>query len=331
MFGLSAVRNVGEGLVELLLEERRENGPFADFYDLCERVDTQVLNKRTIEALIKAGAFDSMEHPRQGLLAVFEAIIDQTVARRRERDMGVMTLFGDSGEGGDVFDEKIAIPMQEFDKTRRLAYEKEMLGLYISDHPLLGVEAALKRKSDATIADAETLEDGAVRSVGGVITGLQKKWTKKGDLMAVFILEDLQGSIECMVFPKTMQEVGHKLNDDQVVLLRARFDKRDDTPKLICMDVDLFEGTAVDVAPPVRVRVPTTGLPPTKVGQLKALLNEHPGESEVFLHLGTSKVMRLPNEFAVDAQNGLVAELRVLLGPDAVIAQRAAPEPAAAY
>jgi DNA polymerase-3 subunit alpha len=318
VFGLSAVRNVGEGLVELLLAERDQNGPFTDFYDLCERVDTQVLNKRTIEALIKAGSFDSMEHPRQGLLAVFEGIIDQTVARRRERDMGVMTLFGDAAEG-DVFDEKLVIPMQEFDKTRRLAYEKEMLGLYISDHPLLGVEAALKRKADATIAEAETLDDGAVRSVGGVITGLQKKWTKKGDLMAVFILEDLQGSIECMVFPKTMQEVGHKLNDDQVVLVRARFDKRDDTPKLICMDVDLFEATAVDEAPPVRVQVPTTGLAATKVDQLKALLSEHPGDSEVFLHLGTSKVMRLPDDFAVDAQNGLVAELRVLLGPDAVV------------
>jgi DNA polymerase-3 subunit alpha len=318
VFGLSAVRNVGEGLVELLLAERNENGPFEDFYDLCERVDTQVLNKRTIEALIKAGAFDSMEHPRQGLLTVFEAIIDQTVARRRERDMGVMTLFGEA-DGEGVFDEKVAIPMQEFDKTRRLAYEKEMLGLYISDHPLLGVEAALKRKADATIADAETLEDGAVRSVGGVITGLQKKWTKKGDLMAVFVLEDLQGSIECMVFPKTMQEVGHKLEDDRVIVVRSRFDKRDDTPKLICMDIELFEGGQVDVAPPVRVRVPTTGLPVGQVNQLKALLSEHPGESEVFLHLGTSKVMRLPGDFSVDAQNGLVAELRVLLGPDAVL------------
>lgn len=318
IFGLSAVRNVGEGLVELLLQERDENGPFEDFYDFCERVDTQVLNKRTVEALIKGGAFDSMDHPRQGLLTVFEAIIDQTVARRRERDMGVMTLFGDATDD-DVFDEKIAIPITEFDKSRRLAYEKEMLGLYISDHPLLGVEAALKRKADATIADAETLEDGAVRSVGGVITNLQKKWTKKGDLMAVFVLEDLQGSIECMVFPKTMQEVGHKLEDDRVILLRSRFDKRDDTPKLICMDIDLFDTDDVAESPPVRVRVPMTGLAAGKVTELKALLAEHPGESEVFLHLGTTKVMRLPQDFCVDAQNGLVAELRVLLGPDAVL------------
>ncbi len=318
VFGLSAVRNVGEGLVELLLAERDSNGPFTDFYDLCERVDTQVLNKRTIEALIKAGAFDSLDHPRQGLLTVFEQIIDQTVARRRERDMGVMTLFGDADDDA-IFNEQIPIPHIEFDKSRRLAFEKEMLGLYVSDHPLLGVEAALKRKTDATIEDAETVDDGAVRNVGGVITGLQKKWTKKGDLMAVFTLEDLQGSIEVMVFPRTMQEVGHKLVDDQVVLMRARFDKKDDAVKLICMDVEPFDTEIVDTSPPVRIQVPASGLGVDQVRQLKTLLGEHPGTSEVFVHLGSSKVMRLPQDFTVNAQNGLVAELRVLLGPDAVL------------
>ncbi len=318
VFGLSAVRNVGEGLVELLLAERDANGPFADFPDFCERVDTQVLNKRTVEALIKAGAFDSLGHPRQGLLTVFEAIIDQTLARRRERDMGVMTLFGEA-EGDDVFDERIAIPDHEFDKSRRLAYEKEMLGLYISDHPLLGVEAALRRRTDATIGETETLEDGTIRSVGGVITALQKKWTRKGDLMAVFTLEDLEGAIEVMVFPKTMTEVGHKLADDAVVVVKARIDKRDEAPKLICMDVDVFDTGAADGAVPVRVQLPPSGLALDKVEELKALLSEHPGDSEVFIHLGSTQVLRLPDEFCVDARNGLVAELRVLLGPDAVL------------
>jgi DNA polymerase-3 subunit alpha len=318
VFGLSAIRNVGEGLVELLLAERDANGPFADFFDFCERVDTQVLNKRTIEAMIKAGAFDSLGHPRQGLLMVFEQIIDQVVARRRERDMGIMTLFGDA-EGGDVFDERIAVPAVEFDKSRRLANEKEMLGLYISDHPLLGVEAALRRRCDATIADTETLDDGAVRNIGGVITGLQKKWTKKGELMAVFVLEDLVGSIEVMVFPRTMQEIGYKLEDDTVVMIRGRLDKRDDAPKLICMEVELFDADQAGDAPPLRVRVPSAGLRPQLVAALKSLLAEHPGDSEVFIHLGAEKVIRLPDDFSVDPQHGLVAELRVLLGADAVL------------
>ncbi|MFV2039269.1 MAG: OB-fold nucleic acid binding domain-containing protein, partial [Acidimicrobiales bacterium] len=200
-----------------------------------------------------------------------------------------------------------------------LAYEKEMLGLYISDHPLLGVEAALRRRADATIADAETIEDGSMRSVGGVITALQKKWTRKGDLMAVFTLEDLQGAIEVMVFPRTMTEIGHKLVDDEVVLVRARFDRRDDTPKLICLDIEVFDTESSGPARPIRVRVSSSGLASGQVEQLKALLSAHPGESEVFIHLGDSKVLRLPDEFCVDAHNGIVAELRVLLGPDAVM------------
>src|SRR5690606_10426053 len=128
-FGLSAVRNVGEGLVGLIVAEREAHGPFSDFYDFCERVDLSVLNKRTIESLVKAGAFDSLGHPRQGLLTVFEQIVDNTVARRRERDMGVMTLFGEADDG-PLFDDRPRIPDLEFDKMTRLAFEKEMLGLY---------------------------------------------------------------------------------------------------------------------------------------------------------------------------------------------------------
>ena len=202
LFGLSAVRNVGEGLVELLVQEREKNGPFADFYEFCERVDTAVLNKRTIESLINAGGFDSMGHPRQGLRLVYEQILDHTLARRREHDMGVLSLFDEGGDDtAPAFDERVDIPNQEYEKSARLRHEKEMLGLYVSDHPLMGAEAALKRRSEHTIDQINdgALSDGAPCSVGGVITSLNRKYTKKGDLMAVFVLEDLQSSIEVMV------------------------------------------------------------------------------------------------------------------------------------
>ena len=129
-----------------------------------------------------------------------------------------------------------------------------MLGLYVSDHPLMGAEAALRRKTDHTIVELAELEDGAMRTIGGVVTGLQRKWTKKGDLMAVFILEDLQSSIEVMVFPKTMSDIGHKLADDAVLVVKGRVDKRDDQPKFIAMDVEIFEGIT-DGAPPLRLKV----------------------------------------------------------------------------
>ena len=318
-FGLSAVRNVGEALVEKIVDERRTNGPFEDFYEFCERVDMAVLNKKTLESLIKAGGFDSVGHPRRGLLAVFEQIVDNTIARRKERDMGVMTLFGAMEEDtGGGFDERAKIPELHFDKKEQLAFEKEMLGLYVSDHPLMGAEAALRRKTDNTIVELAELEDGAMRTIGGVVNGLQRKWTKKGDLMAVFTLEDLQTSIEVMVFPRTMTDIGHQLADDAVLIVKGRVDKRDDLAKFIAMDVEVFEGIT-DGAPPLRLKVPPHRLDAGTVDELKVLLTRFPGESQVFLHLGEDKVLRLPEQFCVDTSHGLIGELRVLLGSGSIL------------
>jgi DNA polymerase-3 subunit alpha len=319
-FGLSAVRNVGAGLVELIVSERDANGWFVDFYDFCDRVDLAVLNKRTIESLIKAGGFDSMDHPRQGLLGVYEQIIDRTVARRRKEAEGQFDLFSTLEATADQLpaEPRIDIPSIEFEKKQRLSFEKEMLGLYVSDHPLMGAEASLRKRTECTITELEGVEDGAMRTIGGLVTNLQRKWTKKGDLMAVFILEDLQTSIEVMVFPKTMQLYGHLLEDDAVVIVKGRVDTRDDQPKLMVTDLEKFEPIA-DGGTPVRINLTPNALSEPMLANLKGLLNEHPGESQVFLHLGATKVLRLPDEFCVNASTGLVAELRVLLGPDAVL------------
>ncbi len=319
-FGLSAIRNVGEGLVELLLKDRDEHGPFDSFHDFVERVPEPVLNKRTVESLIKAGAFDSLGHPRKGLLMVFEQIIDTTVVRRRERDQGVMSLFGDFGGGGDGgFDERIAIPAMEFDKSDRLKFEKEMLGLYVSDHPLLGVEAALRRKVESTIAEAAEREDGSVLVLGGLITNLARKFTKKGDQMAVFVLEDLDATIECTVFPRVLMEQGHKLVDDAIVTVKGRIDRRDESRiGFMVQDVQIIEGLDTASAAPLKLRVPATSLTELKIHQIRKILREHPGESPVYLHIGQGKVLRLADEFCVDLDR-VVGELRMALGHDAVV------------
>ncbi len=318
LFGLSAVRNVGSGLVEHMVAERDANGPYVDFYDFCQRVNTQVLNKKTIESLIKAGSFDAMGHPRQGLLTVYEQIIDQTVARRKEHDMGVMSLFADADDASPAFDERVPIPDRDFDKKLRLTFEKEMLGLYVSDHPLMGAEAALRKKVDCALSELAEVDDGSRRTVGGVITGLQRKWTKKGDLMAVFTLEDLQGSVEVMVFPRTMSEIGHLLADDTVVILGARVDGRDDTPKLIAGDIEIFEPLA-DGEPPLRLHLAASKLTDDTVGRLKELFLDFPGDSEVYILLGERQVVRLPDQYTVSTRTGLVGELRALLGQDSVV------------
>ena len=328
-FGLSAVRNVGEGLVELIVAERNENGPFESFLDFCERVDYQVLNKRTIESLIKAGAFDSLGHARKGLLLAYEGIIDQTVAARRQHDMGVQTLFGGlgldgNGDGGDgagagpSFDDRPKIGTDEFEKSQRLSFEKEMLGLYVSDHPLMGIEAALRRKAEDAIADMEELDDGQMVAVGGVVTALQKKWTRKGDLMGVFVLEDLTDGVETMVFPRTFADYGHLLEDDRIVIVRGRVDKRDDQPKLMAQTIEVLNADQLGSAPPLRLAINPHQLSDHMIDQLKQVLIQHRGDSPVYLHLSEDKAIRLSDEFCVDASNGLVPELRVLLGEHAV-------------
>ena len=317
-FGLSAVRNVGENLVRLIIDERDKAGPFVDFYDFCERVEPTVLNKRAIESLVKAGAFDSLGHPRRGLLAVYEQIVDVTLARRRERDQGVMSLFGEGGPEG-AYSERVAIPDLEFDKAQRLKFEKEMLGLYVSDHPLMGAEGMLRRRSDCSVADVAERADGDTLVVGGVITNLARKYTKKGDLMAVFTLEDLGGSIEVMVFPKVMSEQGFKLADDALVLVKGRVDGREDVAKLMCLDVTVVEAVT-DARPPMRIRINPSSASEDLIGHLKRVLLEHPGETPVMLHLGEGQVLRLPAQFSVDSGNGLAGEIRVLLGPDAIVA-----------
>ena len=319
-FGMSAVRNVGEGLVGQIIAEREKEGPFTDFYDFCQRVDPLVLNKRTVESLIKAGAFDSLGHPRKGLTLVHEQVIDRTVARRRERDLGVMSLFDDLG-GADAqpsFDDtRVPIPDVEFDKHQRLAFEKEMLGLYVSDHPLMGFEAALRRSTECTIAELHEAADGEVKLVGGVITNLIRKYTRKGELMATFVLEDLQASITAWVFPRTMQELGWVLADDAVVIVKGRLDQRDDETKLVVLDIRREELKNAD-AVALEVQLPLATLNDTVVEELKSVLVTHPGGRPVILHIG-AKRLRLGSQFCVDTTNGLHADLRRLLGVDCIV------------
>lgn len=317
-FGLSGVRNVGEGLVDKIVAEREKGGPFKDFYDFCQRVDTSVLNKRSMESLIKAGGFDSLGHPRQGLLAVYEQIVDATVARRREYDMGVMSLFGGGAGGGPNFDDaRVPIPDIEFEKSPKLALEKEMLGLYVSDHPLMGAEAALRKHVDCSISELRESKAGDTRIVGGIVTNLNKRYTKRGDLMATFLLEDLQYNIECWVFPKAMVEWGSLLDNDSIVCIKGRLDDRDDQLKLVVMEVKRPE-LILDGGPPVRLDIPAHRLTDGLVNDIKKLFEDHPGDSPVYITVDSS-VMRLPADFNVNSSNGLMGELRVLLGPDCFI------------
>ena len=194
-----------------------------------------------------------------------------------------------------------------------------MLGLYISDHPLLGVEAALRRKVDCSVAEAAEKDDGATITLGGVITNLSRKFTKKGDQMAVFILEDLDAAIEVTVFPRVLTEQSHKLIDDAIVTVKGRIDRRDETRVgFMAQDVQILQGLDTGSAAPLRLRVPASSLTELKIHQIRKILREHPGDSPVYLHIGQGKVLRLADDFCVDLDR-VAGELRMALGHDAVV------------
>ncbi len=315
-FGLSAVRNVGEAVTDLIVRERTANGPFTSFFDFLDRVDVQVLNKRTIESMIKAGAFDSLGYSRRGLIEAAYKVIDETIARRRAEEAGQYSLFGGGTESVAVGTEEV--PEHEWDKKVRLAFEKEMLGLYISDHPLFGLERALETMTDSSVPGLWDKEDRSQATVAGVIGALNRRYTRNGEPMVYFSVEDLQGSIEAVAFPKVVAEFGPMIREDAVVVVRGRVDHRGDDVKLIVQGI-----TEPDLSSErsVRVRVPASHLSPTVVDRLKLVLANHPGTSPVYIHMeGDSgeRVLRVGPEHMVNPRSSLFAELQELFGPASV-------------
>ncbi|HEX5630430.1 MAG TPA: DNA polymerase III subunit alpha, partial [Acidimicrobiia bacterium] len=317
LFGLSAIRNVGEGVVELITDERRKNGPFTSFQDFIDRVDLGVLNKRTIESLIKAGAFDTTGSTRKGLMLTYEQMIDAVVGRRRAEDMGQFSLFGTDEPAASRG--TVTIPDTEWDKKVKLAFEKEMLGLYVSDHPLFGVASQLRALARQPVSGLDEVSDGTTVTVGGLVAGVNRRYTRAGELMLYFGLEDLEASVEVVCFPRVVAEKGGLIRDDAILIVKARVDQRGDDLKLIALDLsepDLAQEQAV------RLRMRAADLSADVVDRLRKVLADHPGSVPVFTHIESSegtKVVRLGGQYTVEPRAALYADLRALLGADAVL------------
>lgn len=322
LFGLSAVRNVGTNVVESIIKCRKAKGKYTSFPDYLDKVDAVVCNKRTTESLIKAGAFDSMGHTRKGLTAQYEPMIDNVVAAKRKEAEGQFDLFGGMGEeesGEPGFGLDVTFTDDEWDKTYLLAQEREMLGLYVSDHPLFGLEHVLSDKADAGISQLTggDFGDGAVVTIGGIISGLQRKMTKQGNAWAIATVEDLAGSIECMFFPATYQLVSTQLVEDAVVFVKGRLDKREDVPRLVAMELMVPDLSTAGTNAPVVLTIPATRVTPPMVSRLGEILTHHKGDSEVRIKLqGPTKttVLRL-DRHRVKPDPALFGDLKVLLGP----------------
>ncbi|MDX2693096.1 DNA polymerase III subunit alpha [Streptomyces ipomoeae] len=322
LFGLEAVRNVGTNVVDSIIRSRKAKGKYASFPDYLDKVEAVACNKRTTESLIKAGAFDTLGHTRKGLTAQFEPMIDNVVAVKRKEAEGQFDLFGGMGEeetNEPGFGLDVQFTDDEWDKAYLLAQEREMLGLYVSDHPLFGLEHVLADKADAGIAQLTGGEhaDGAVVTIGGIISGLQRKMTKQGNAWAIATVEDLAGSIECMFFPATYQLVSTQLVEDAVVFVKGRLDKREDVPRLVAMELQVPDLSNAGTNAPVILTIPATRVTPPMVSRLGEILTHHKGDSEVRIRLqGPTKttVLRL-DRHRVKPDPALFGDLKVLLGP----------------
>ena len=320
-FGLSAVRNVGTNVVESLIEARTTKGRFGGFDDFLEKVPIAVVNKRVVESLIKAGAFDSLGESRKGLLTVHEQRIDSILDIKRNEAIGQDSLFGGlDDDTSAVTWSPPPIPTAEWDKSTLLGYEREMLGLYVSDHPLNGVEHVLSAATDLPLSAVHTddVADGRVLVVGGLVTSVQRKVTKQGNVWAIATLEDLEASIDVMIFPATYQLVGPHVVPDAVLLVKGRVGKSDEeATKVIAMEItvpDLSTGEAG----PVVVTIPAARCIPPVIERFKDVLGAHPGVTEVRLAMQNgprTTVVRLDDRLRVTPSPALYADLKALLGP----------------
>jgi DNA polymerase-3 subunit alpha len=324
-FGLTAIRNVGENVVASIVANRAVSGRYESFGDFLTKVDGNVCNKKTIESLIKGGAFDSLNHPRKGLTLIYLEAIDSVMEAKRAESIGQFDLFGGSPGSGEaaVTGVEIDIPNQEWDKALLLSYEREMLGLYVSDHPLLGVEHLLRSATDMPISQIndDSIGHEQIVTIGGLITQIQRKVSRRGDSWAIVTVEDLEGAIDVMFFANSYTQHSMNLMEDRIVIIRGRIDKREEQVKLMALDLSTPD---ISLAPsgPLIISMDTVRCTPPVVDRIKEILRSHPGKREVHLKLDDGRkslVMKIGDDLRVTASPSLSADLKAILGPDCLV------------
>jgi DNA polymerase-3 subunit alpha len=338
-FGLDAVKNVGHAAVEAILRAREER-PIASIWDFCERVDSRAVNKRAIECLIKCGALDSTGATRRGMLEALPAAQSAGQKAQEDAQMGQGSIFdfGDSAEGGPgtaASQHRPPLSPAEFDRAELLSMEKETLGTYLSSHPLTEVRGALRARVDCSLAALGGRPDGSWVTVGGIVVDCKKIRTKSGTQMMFATLDDIEGQVEMLVFKADQAESAAAIVPDAIVVVRGRLDHKDrGETKLVVQEAERFEPDAAEIAraakaipdpaTPFRVTINAASFDASLVEDLKAVLENHRGEADVHLAIvgadGGPRELRLGNGYRVRPSGGLHAEIREVLGPDALAA-----------
>ncbi len=324
-FGLTAIRNIGENVVASIVKNRNEKGNYTSFSDFLAKVDQTVCNKKTIESLIKAGAFDSLGHSRKGLMSIYLEAIDSVLEEKRAQAIGQFDLFGGANEvsANGISTLALEVSDQEWEKALLLSYEREMLGLYVSDHPLLGVEHVLRSATDTTIS--QILDEGVVHdqiiTIAGLITAVQRKVSRQGQSWAIVTVEDLEGAIDVRFFSTTYQTHALNLIEDRIVIIRGRIDKREETAQITALELNLADINQAPIGPFV-IKLEAERCTPPVVDRMKEILRSHPGTREVHLKIeGGAKntILKLDDGLKITASPSLSADLKSILGPDCLV------------
>ncbi len=314
-FGLNAVKGVGEGAANAIIAERA-NGPFESIWDFAERVDQSASNKRVLEALVKCGALPGS---RLGMLQVLEQAVSWGQKQQADRLAGQGSIF----DLGPVEDAKPKhhppVPAEEFEKSDLLKMEKEVLGLYVTEHPLQSVRDQLRRKSDTTIGELERRRDGEVVTIGGIVSSLRHMTTKRGDSMVFLRVEDVTGGIETVVFSTVYEKARELCVTDRILIVKGRIDRKEGETKMVALELAAFE--AVAEKREVRLKIDATTASAGTLRELAALIKDFPGESPVYADLVTSqgkKVYAFGPQYKVAPAPDFYAEVKMLLGESAV-------------
>ncbi len=318
-FGLGAIRNVGHNVVEAVVATRASKGAYKNFNDFLKKVPQVVCNKKTIDSLIKAGAFDSLNHARRALSEIHEIAVESETLTKRKEAQGQMDLF--AGMFDEVEGLAVTIPdRSEWPKREKLAFEREMLGLYVSDHPLAGREAQIARFSEISLAELqenERIQDGQVLTIAGLVTSIEHKVARNsGNPYAIVSIEDLDSEVTVMLMGKTYGEFGRMLNADQFVMVRGRVSQRDDAKNINAQRIEVIEAVADGSTEPVLLHIRDAQATKPNLEDLDRTLRAYSGESEVFVNMINSQKVatRFKLQPTVRFSVALISEIKAIFG-----------------
>ena len=329
-FGMGAIRNVGANVVEGMIAARKEKGRYESFNDFLKKVPLQVCNKRTIESLIKAGAFDDLGHTRRSLSLIHEAAVDAAVAVKRKEAAGQFDLFGSLGMDDALGDElTVTIPdVPDWDRREKLNFERDMLGLYVSDHPLRGLERALSDAASHSVHDIigedSHVRDGETVTIAGMLTGVSRRIAKSsGNQYASVELEDPSGAtITVMFFSRAYETMGAALADDLICSIRGRVQRRDDgSVNMSAQELQILEISDDGRAAPITIVVPEYLVTEANLKELKETLRDHKGTADVRMLIRTrdkEQLVLLDASVRVEPNPSLFGEIKTIFGPSCI-------------